>query len=35
MSTKLEIISDAIFKAWPFPFNFNFACKGGQVIVAT
>ena len=35
MSTKQEIISDAVFKAWPFSSNFNFACKDGGVIAAT
>ena len=27
MSTKQEIVSDAASKAWPFSFDFNFACK--------
>ena len=35
MSTKQEIISDAIFKAWPFSSDFNFACKQNQVIATT
>ena len=35
MSTKQEIISDAAFKAWPFSFDFNFACKDGSITAAT
>ena len=35
MSKKQEIISDAAFKAWPFSFDFNFACKNSQVTAAT
>ena len=27
MSAKEEIVSDAAFKAWPFSFDFKFACK--------
>ena len=35
MSTKQEIVSDAAFKAWPFSYDFNFACKDGRVTAAT
>ena len=35
MSTKQGIVSDAVFKAWPFSSDFNFACKDGQVTTAT
>ena len=34
-SKKQEIVSDAAFKAWPFSFDFNFACKNSQVTAAT
>ena len=35
MSTKQQIVSDATLKSWPFSFDFNFACKDGQVTIAT
>ena len=35
MSTKEKIVSHATFKAWPFPPDFNFACKKSQVTIAT
>ena len=35
MSTNQENISDAIFKAWPFSSDFNFACKDSWVTTAT
>ena len=34
-SAKQKIIFHATFKAWPFPPDFNFACKKGQVTIAT
>ena len=35
MSAKEEMLSDAAFKAWPFSFDFNFACKDGRVTAVT
>ena len=35
MSAKQEHMSDAAFKTWSFSYNFNFACKDGQVTAAT
>ena len=35
MPTKQEMISDLAFKAWPFSYDFNFACKDGWVNTTT
>ena len=35
MSTNQEIITGAVFKAWPFSSDFNFAYKDGRVTTAT
>ena len=35
MSIKQEIVSDTAFKAWPFSYDFNFACNSGRVTTAT
>ena len=32
MSTKQEIVSETTFKAWPFSFDFNFACSNMQIL---
>ena len=35
MSSKQENVSDATFKTWPFPSDFNFASNEYQVMAAT
>ena len=35
ISTKEQIASDAIFKAWPLKSDFEYSCKGGWVAAAT